>query len=91
MTKNIEKLVKELGKKGKKASLLMSNISIQKRNEALDNISNLINSKQDLILEANKKDLNKAIKNNLDDAKIDRLSLNEKKDKRYSIKFTRYN
>ena len=56
MTKNIEKLVKELGKKGKKASLLMSNISIQKRNEALDNISGLINSKQDLILEANKKD-----------------------------------
>ena len=79
MTKNIEKLVKELGKKGKKASLLMSNISIQKRNEALDNISALINSKQDLILEANKKDLNKAIKNNLDDAKIDRLSLNEKR------------
>ena len=79
MTKNIEKLVKELGKKGKKASLLMSNISIQKRNEALDNISGLINSKQDLILEANKKDLNKAIKNNLDDAKIDRLSLNEKR------------
>ena len=43
MTKSIEKLVQELGKKGKKASLLMSNISIQKRNEALDNISNLIN------------------------------------------------
>ena len=79
MTKHIEKLVKELGKKGKKASLLMSNISIQKRNEALDNISALINYKQDLILEANKKDLNKAIKNNLDDAKIDRLSLNEKR------------
>ena len=30
MTKNIEKVVRELGKKGKKASLLMSNISIQK-------------------------------------------------------------
>ncbi len=79
MTKNIEKLVRELGKKGKKASLLMSNISIQKRNEALDNISDLINSKQHLILEANKKDLNRAIKNNLDDAKIDRLSLNKKR------------
>ena len=40
----------------------MSNISIQKRNEALGNISGLINSKQDLILEANKKDLNKQLK-----------------------------
>ena len=54
MVKNVEKLVQELGKQGKKASRLMSNISIQKRNEALDNISNLINSKQHLILEANK-------------------------------------
>ena len=56
MTKSIEKLVQELGKKGKKASLLMSNISIQKRNEALDNISNLINSKQHLITQ--KKQIN---------------------------------
>ena len=79
MKKNVEKLVQELGKQGKKASRLMSNISIQKRNEALDNISNLINSKQHLILESNKKDLNNAIKNNLDDAKIDRLSLNEQR------------
>ena len=79
MIKNVEKLVQELGKQGKKASRLMSNISIQKRNEALDNISNLINSKQHLILESNKKDLNNAIKNNLDDAKIDRLSLNEQR------------
>ncbi len=79
MIKNVEKLVQEIGKQGKKASFLMSNISIQKRNEALDNISNLINSKQHLILEANKKDLNNAIKNNLDDAKIDRLSLNEQR------------
>ena len=79
MIKNVEKLVQEMGKQGKKASFLMSNISIQKRNEALDNISNLINSKQHLILEANKKDLNNAIKNNLDHAKIDRLSLNEQR------------
>ena len=79
MKKNVEKLVQELGKQGKKASRLMSNISIQKRNEALDNISNLINSNQHLILEANKKDLNNAIKNNLDDAKIDRLSLNKQR------------
>ena len=79
MIKNVEKLVQEIGKQGKKASFLMSNISIQKRNEALDNISNLINSNQHLILEANKKDLNNAIKNNLDDAKIDRLSLNKQR------------
>ncbi|MFL2801662.1 MAG: glutamate-5-semialdehyde dehydrogenase [Paracoccaceae bacterium] len=77
MLNNIEILVKELGKRGKKASLLMSKISTDKKNKALKNISTIINKNQTFILKENKKDLKNAIQKNLNSAKIDRLSLNE--------------
>ena len=77
MLNNIEILVKELGKRGKKASLLMSKISTVKKNKALKNISTIINKNQTFILKENKKDLKNAIQKNLNSAKIDRLSLNE--------------
>ena len=79
MLNNIEILVKELGKRGKKASLLMSKVSTDKKNNALKNISKVINKNQTLILKENKKDLKNAIQKNLNSAKIDRLSLNEQR------------
>ena len=41
MSNKIENLVKQLGKKGKNACLLMSNISSYKKNKTLDNISKI--------------------------------------------------
>ena len=79
MSNKIEKLVKILGKKGKNASLLMSNISSYKKNKTLENISKIIEKNKNLILDANKIDLNNASKNKLNSAKIDRLSLNEER------------
>ena len=77
MSQNVEEIVKDLGSKAKKASLLMSNFNIDKKNKALENIAYSIKSNKDVILRANEKDLNNAMKNNLDHAKIDRLTLNE--------------
>ena len=79
MSKKIENLVKQLGKKGKNACLLMSNISSYKKNKTLENISKIIEKNKKLILKANKIDLSNAIKNKLNSAKIDRLSLNEER------------
>ena len=42
MSIKIENLVKQLGKKGKNACLLMSNISSYKKNKTLENISKII-------------------------------------------------
>ena len=77
MSIKIENLVKQLGKKGKNACLLMSNISSYKKNKTLENISKIIEKNKNLILKANKIDLSNAKKNKLNSAKIDRLSLNE--------------
>ena len=71
MSQNVEEIVKDLGSKAKKASLLMSNFNIDKKNKALENIAYSIKSNKDVILRANEKDLNNAMKNNLDHAKID--------------------
>jgi len=79
MSNKIENLVKQLGKKGKNACLLMSNISSYKKNKTLENIAKIIEKNKNLILQANKKDLSKATKNKLNSAKIDRLSLNEER------------
>ena len=79
MSIKIENLVKQLGKKGKNACLLMSNISSYKKNKTLENISKIIEKNKKLILKANKIDLSNATKNNLNSAKIDRLSLNEER------------
>ncbi len=79
MSIKIENLVKQLGKKGKNACLLMSNISSYKKNKTLENISKIIEKNKNLILKANKIDLSNATKNKLNSAKIDRLSLNEER------------
>ena len=65
MSIKIENLVKQLGKKGKNACLLMSNISSYKKNKTLENISKIIEKNKNLILKANKIDLSNATKNKL--------------------------
>ena len=59
MSNKIENLVKQLGKKGKNACLLMSNISSYKKNKTLENISKIIEKNKNLILKANKIKLSK--------------------------------
>ncbi|MFL2812368.1 MAG: glutamate-5-semialdehyde dehydrogenase [Paracoccaceae bacterium] len=79
MTNKVEILLKSLGKNGKIACHLMSNISSYKKNKTLKSISKIIEKNKNFILKANKLDLNNATKNKLNSAKIDRLSLNEER------------
>ena len=79
MRNNIKELIKKLGKQGKKASIMMSTFTSETKNKALENISNIIQKNQSTILKANQKDLEKAIKRKMSSAKIDRLTLDEKR------------
>ena len=77
MPKNL--YIKKIGKKAKIASLQLSNVGIDKRNDVLKQFSKYLKSNLKLILNLNKKDIANAklkkVKNNM----IDRLKLNNKK------------
>ena len=73
----VYKKIEIICKKSKLASYELSNISNFERNKALILISESIIKNTKKILDANKKDINKAKKNNLPLNLIDRLFLNE--------------
>ena len=74
MTDTISKL-----KAAKAQARKLANTSNEIRNEALETISKFLVDKKDFILAANKKDLEEGKKNNLSDALLDRLLLDEKR------------
>ena len=67
----------ELGRRAKKASHILSVTSGQAKNEALVNIASGLKKDIEMILEANKFDVEKARLNNISEALIDRLLLTE--------------
>ena len=77
MTKDIKDLIKNLGKKAKKANTEMCHISIDMKNKTLRQLGELIWQDKEFILKENRKDLIKADKNGLSSSKKDRLLLNE--------------
>jgi len=77
MTKNL--YMKKIGEKAKIASLNLSNLSIDKRNSVLKQFSNYLKTNEQLILNANKKDISNAKSKKIKDSMIDRLKLNSKK------------
>ena len=77
MTKNL--YMEKIGEKAKIASLNLSNLSIDKRNSVLKQFSHYLKTNEQLILNANKKDIFNAKSKKIKDSMIDRLKLNTKK------------
>ena len=77
MTKNL--YMQKIGEKAKIASLNLSNISISKKNSVLKQYSHYLKTNEQLILNANKKDISNAKSKKIKDSMIDRLKLNSKK------------
>ena len=73
----IEKDIYKICHNAKKASYNVIDISTSTKNAILKDVVKLLKKNFQIILEANKKDLQQAKKNNLDNAKIDRLMLDE--------------
>jgi len=67
--------LKKLGIDAKKASHVMARASTEQKNSALEAIVDIIKNHQDVILEANQRDIDKAKSAGLTDVLIDRLSL----------------
>ena len=76
---SIAKLISSIGQKAKNASNTLRVASTDKKNSALLNIASEIQENQDIILDANNKDLIVAKNNNIDDALLDRLMLNDER------------
>ena len=77
MTKNL--YMEKMGKKAKIASLNLSNLSINKKNSVLKQFSHYLKTNEQLILNANKKDISSAKSKKIKGSMIDRLKLNSKK------------
>jgi len=77
MTENL--YMKKIGEKAKIASLNLSNLSIDKKNSVLKQFSFYLKMNEQLILNANKKDISNAKSKKIKDSMIDRLKLNAKK------------
>ena len=76
---SIEEKMKEIGVKAQEAAFILKNALTNSKNNALLRMADQLVNQADKIIEANKKDLNNAEKNNLEQAKIDRLVLNSEK------------
>ena len=76
-SKEINTYMNRLGSEAKEASLILSQASLEQKNEALRCISEQIESDRDEILSTNKKDLDSAKQKSIGSALIDRLELND--------------
>lgn len=65
------------GKKAKEASYVLANLTTTDKDRALEQMANKLLEKSDEIIEANKKDLEKAVQNGTSKAMLDRLSLDK--------------
>ena len=72
---NLEKIGKEV----KQTTRILNSMSTKKKNEALIKVAqNIVNSEK-AILEANQKDIEHAVKNNMKESLVDRLKLDSKR------------
>ena len=74
-SKDISSYMELLGSEAKSASEVLSNLSSEKKNSALNRIAKILEKDKETILKANKLDLSKAKLNALEEALIDRLEL----------------
>lgn len=76
---SIEDKMREIGEKARDAAFILKNASTKSKNNTLLRMADELEKQTDKIVEANKIDLENAQKNNLEQAKIDRLILNSEK------------
>ena len=76
-SKEINVYMEQLGLEAKQASMVLSQSSLEQKNEALQCISDQIEEHRVEILKENQKDLESAKKKSIGSALIDRLELNE--------------
>jgi glutamate-5-semialdehyde dehydrogenase len=79
---SIKENMKEIGKNAKDAAFKLKNAPTKAKNNALLRMADELEAQSDSIIEANKKDLENAEKNNLEKAKVDRLVLTTEKIKK---------
>lgn len=71
--------IKEMGKKAKEASYVIQSLTSQKKNEILEAIADGLMASKEEVFKANKIDVEKGKENNLDEALIDRLVINDRR------------
>jgi len=76
--------VKNIVVKARQASYKLANLSSKQKNKALLKMASGLIAAKSFILKENKKDVQKALKNNLKESFIDRLALNDKRIKQMS-------
>jgi len=74
-SKDISSYMELLGSEAKSASEVLSNLSSEKKNSALNRIAKILEKDKEVILKANNLDLSKAKSNAVEEALIDRLEL----------------
>ena len=84
MSKEIEKILLEMGVNARRSSLSLALASTQQKNESLTNMANSIDRSTKKILEANNLDIKKAKENNISKSFLDRLILNDERIKSMS-------
>ncbi|MEO3961361.1 gamma-glutamyl-phosphate reductase, partial [Chromobacterium piscinae] len=75
---NVKEYMQQLGQAARKASRLLARADANQKNAALHAIADAIVREQDALLAANRQDLDAARQAGLDDAMLDRLTLNAK-------------
>jgi len=76
---SIEEAMRLVGEKARDAAFILKNASTKSKNNALKRMAEELRKQTERIVDANKKDLENAKNNNLEQAKIDRLVLNSDK------------
>ena len=76
---SIAELINKIGQKAKLASVTLRIANTEQKNSSLDCIANQIQENKQLIIDANNLDLHAAKKNNIDDALLDRLMLDDER------------
>ncbi len=75
---DIKKYMQEVGLQSKESSFEIAKASSSKKNLFLNDLANRISRNEEEIIKVNHLDLDEAKKNNLDEAFVDRLTLNKK-------------
>lgn len=66
-----------MGKKAKEAAAFLGKLGVNEKNEALRTVAKALTDNAGRIIEANEKDIENAVKNNMNQGLVDRLRLND--------------
>lgn len=76
MMNDVKQYMRSVGEAARAAAAVISSVSTKQKNQALLATAEALNAHRALLIQENKKDLEKGRENGLDDAMLDRLALN---------------